>query len=345
MVHSMLRFSFARPDPDPVEQSGVFRAALEMVRWADTQGVDSFTVDEHHVTGFGWSANPILEAGCFLAATSRMTAWVACVLGPLWNPIRLAEDIAIVDQLSGGRLMVTVGLGYRPIEYAAIDVDFERRGRLLDNVLETVLKAWSGAPFEYNGTTIAVTPVPLTKPTPHLSVGGAVRATARRAVRFGLPLDIPKPAPEIKAYYEQLCAESGVEPRVRMATLDNLPAVFVHEDPERAWAQLGQHFAWEAIEYGKWATSDMGSVMHLHGVQTLDEVRRSNTYLIISPDDLVDLLASRGPDATMNLYPLCGGMPIDEGWKSLHLLTDNVLPRLRARAEGVSGDAPSRPGS
>lgn len=331
MVSTKLRFTFARPDPDPVQQSKVIQAALEMVKWGDTKGVTWATVDEHHATAFGWSPNPILEAGCFLAATSTIKVNVSCALGPLWHPIRMAEDIAFVDQMSGGRMSITVALGYREIEYAALGVDFKQRGVLADRLFETMLKAWTGEPFEHNGTTIRVTPVPLTRPHPPLAVGGAVKATAERAVRFGLRLDIPKYAPEIKEYYEQLCAEAGQEPQVRMASLDNLPSAFIHEDPDKAWAELGQHFAWEAVEYGTWATPGMGSVMHIPGVETIEEVRASGRYLIITPDDLVARLVEGGADAAMSLYPLCGGMPIEEGWKSLHLLTDVVIPQLRSR--------------
>lgn len=334
MVSTKLRFTFARPHPDPTDQSAVIRAALEMVKWADARGVTWATVDEHHITDFGWSPNPILEAGCFLAATNCIKVNVSCALGPLWNPIRLAEDIAVIDQMSAGRLTVTVALGYRPIEYAAMGVDFHRRGQLADALISVLLKAWTGEPFEHNGSRIRVTPVPLTRPHPRLAVGGGVKATARRAVKFGLPLDIPRHDPDLKRYYEELCAEAGLQPEVRMASVDDLPSAFIHEDPDRAWAELGQHFLWEAREYGQWATADMGSVMHLPGIRTVEEVRASRRYLIVTPDDLIDLLTERGDGAAMTLYPLCGGMPIDEAWKSVHLLTDVVLPGLQAR--GVS---------
>jgi alkanesulfonate monooxygenase SsuD/methylene tetrahydromethanopterin reductase-like flavin-dependent oxidoreductase (luciferase family) len=337
MPRTTLRFTFARPDPNPVDQSGMFKAALEMTRWADAHGVTYVTVDEHHITGFGWSPNPILEAACFLAATEEIRARVSCALGPLWNPIRLAEDIAVIDQLSGGRLIVTLALGYRPVEYAALGADFARRGELMDHAVDTILKAWTGEPFDYRGTTIAVTPLPLTKPHPPLAVGGAARATARRAVRFGLPLDIPAHAPEIKSYYEQLCAEAGCEPCVRMASVDQLPSAFIHEDPERAWAEIGHYLAWEAIEYGSWTTGGRRSVMHMDGVQTIDDVRRSGRYVIITPDDLINRLAAQGSRAAVSLHLLCGGLPVDEAWKSLHLLTDYVLPQLRSLEGQVEG--------
>lgn len=330
MAVTVLRFTFALPDPQPAEQAKVFRAGLEMAKWGDAHGLNVVTIDEHHVTDYGWSPNPILEGGCMLAATSNIFVNVMCALGPLWNPIRLVEDLGVVDQMSGGRMIVTLGLGYRPDEYAALGVDFSKRGKLMDELLETMLKAWNGEPLEYGGTTVRVSPRPLTPAQSMISVGGGVKATARRAVRFDLPLNIPDEIPELKAYYEQLCADSGVPPRVSMASVDDLPSVFLHEDPDKAWAELGKHFLWEAVHYGQWATPDMRSIMHLPGVATIEEVRASGRYQILSPDELISRLQAKGPAGFVSLYPLCGGMPIDEGWKSVHLLTDVVIPALGA---------------
>ena len=125
MVLPVLRFNFASPQGDPRTQGELIRAALELAQWGESRGVLTVSVDEHHATGHGWSCNPILAAGMFLARTSTLIASVDCALGPLWNPVRLAEDIALVDNMSRGRLHTTVGLGYRTVEYDALGVDFE----------------------------------------------------------------------------------------------------------------------------------------------------------------------------------------------------------------------------
>ena len=102
------------------------------------------SVDEHHATGHGWSCNPIMAAAMFLARTSTMIASVDCALGPLWNPVRLAEDMALVDNMSRGRLHTTVGLGYRTVEYDSLGMDFSKRGALMDSLVERMLSVWSG---------------------------------------------------------------------------------------------------------------------------------------------------------------------------------------------------------
>ncbi len=155
----------------PRTQGELIRAAVELAQWGESRGIVTVSVDEHHATGHGWSCNPILAAGMFLAGTSTLIASVDCALGPLWNPVRLAEDIALVDNMSRGRLHTTVGLGYRASEYDALGLDFSQRGPLMDSLIERMLSVWSEI-----GS--------YTRPHPPLYVGGGARVTARRAARF-----------------------------------------------------------------------------------------------------------------------------------------------------------------
>lgn len=328
-IDSWLRFTFALPDADPRAQSLLLRGALDLVRYADRSGITGVRVDEHHVTDFGWSPNPILECGMLLAATTRIRVSARAALGPLYEPIRLAEDIALLDQLGGDRLHVCIGQGYRPVEYAAMRKLFEDRGRLTDELLDTLLKAWSGEPFEYNGATVRITPRPTTLPYPNIAIGGSAKATARRAVRFRVPLHIPAYLPELKAYYEELCAEAGIEPSVSMVPREAHGPVFIAEDPERAWAEIGPYFLWEAASYSKWARSDMKSHMHTK-VQTLDELRASGVYSIVSPQQCVERLRSLGPVPSILFHPLCGGIPLASAMECLRLFVEEVVPRYKS---------------
>jgi alkanesulfonate monooxygenase SsuD/methylene tetrahydromethanopterin reductase-like flavin-dependent oxidoreductase (luciferase family) len=311
---TVLRYNFASPQGQPRMQSELLRAALELAQWGETRGITTISVDEHHATGHGWSCNPIMAAGMFLARTSRLIASVDCALGPLWNPVRLAEDIALVDNMSRGRLHTTIGLGYRASEYDALGVDFSQRGKLMDDLIERMLSVWSEA-----GS--------WTRPHPPLYVGGGARVTARRAARFRLPLSLADHLPDVATYYRELCAEVGISPLVIMPGPVNRGMIYLHEDPDRAWAELGEHILWEAVTYGTWST-DQRSLMHLPGVQTLGEVRASGRYRFLTPDQLIAEVRDATDYGPIVLHPLVGGMPVDEAWKSVQLLTDKVLPAL-----------------
>ena len=121
MALAVLRFNFASPGGDPRRQGALLSAALELAQWGDAHGVAAVSVDEHHVTGHGWSCNPIMVAGMFLARTATMFASVDCALGPLWNPVRLAEDIAwavkqhdVIEKFNGVSIS---GVGVGPEAY------------------------------------------------------------------------------------------------------------------------------------------------------------------------------------------------------------------------------------
>ena len=314
MLLTVLRFNFASPYGEARTQSGLLRAAIELAQWGETRGITTISVDEHHATGHGWSCNPIMTAGMFLAATSRLIASVDCALGPLWNPVRLAEDIALVDNMSRGRLHTTVGLGYRTVEYDALGVDFSQRGKLMDSLIERMLSVWSDV-----GS--------WTRPHPPLYVGGGAHVTAQRAVRFRLPLSLADHLPDVAAYYRELCAEADMAPLIIMPGPVNRGMIYLHEDPDRAWDELGEHILWEAVTYGGWS-KDQRSLMHLPGVQTLEEVKASGRYRFLTPDQLVAEVRDAKDYGPIVLHPLVGGMPVDEAWKSVQLLVDKVVPAL-----------------
>ena len=319
MVLAVLRFNFASPGGDPKVQGELLSAALELTQFVDTRGVAAVSVDEHHATGHGWSCNPVMTAGMLLARTSNVIASIDCALGPLWNPVRMAEDIALVDAMSRGRLHTTVGLGYREVEYDTLGVDFARRGELMDEALETMLAAWSGETGVVSGT--------WSHPRPPLYVGGGVRATVRRAVRFGLPLSLPDHRPDLAEYYTELCAQAGIRPFVIMPAEVNRGMIYLHPDPDQAWAELGEYILWEAVTYGQWS-QETRSLMHLPGVQTLDQVRASGRYRFLTPEELIAEVRGADDFGPITVHPLVGGMPVEEAWKSVQLLTDEVLPAL-----------------
>ena len=102
--------------------------------------------------------------------------------------------------------------------------------------------------------------------------------------------------------------------------------VYLHPDPDQAWAEYGEHILWEAVTYGQWADGAARSHMHLPGVQTLEEVRASGRYRVMTPEQLVDEVRQAPDFGPIVLHPLIGGMPAEHSWQSVQLLTDEVLP-------------------
>lgn len=321
MAFTVARFNMVDPAATPETHAARYRAALEMAVYADDRGVDTVQTEEHHGAANNWLPSPLTFAGAVLGATRRITVTVSAIIGPLHEPLRLAEDIAVLDLIGRGRLVTVAGIGYRPEEYAQLGVDWSRRGRLQDELLETLLAAWTGESFVYRGRTVRVTPRPYTRPHPLLIVGGSSRAAARRAARFGLPFFPSAHLPELEAYYEERRAEYGTDGFCMMPA-EKTTLLHVSEDPDRAWAVYGEHFLHEARTYASWQSPDIRSAVR-SAAGTVGELRDEGVYRIVTPDECAALGAE-----SLVLHPLCGGMPVDEGWRSLQLLCEHVLPRL-----------------
>ena len=318
----IIRFNQVQPGVEPNEMSSRYKATVDMAAYADEHGFDIVTLEEHHGADNGWSPSPLITAGLIFGRCPRISISLSALLVPLHDPLRIAEDIAVLDLASGGRFSFIAGLGYRPSEYAQHGKSWADRGKLMDEALEVMLKAWTGESFEYRGTTVKVTPRPLTQPHPFVMVGGTSKPAARRAARLGLPLSPAASIPELEAYYYEQCKEHGTQ-GFCSSPMEGFFHTFVHEDPDQAWATLGKHFLHEATTYAGWQTPDIKSAVHSHAT-TAEELRAEGIYRVLTPDECVAL----GADAVFALHPLIGGMPIDDAWQSLTLFAEKVAPRL-----------------
>jgi alkanesulfonate monooxygenase SsuD/methylene tetrahydromethanopterin reductase-like flavin-dependent oxidoreductase (luciferase family) len=321
MPVTVVRFNLVEPDATPATLSARYRAALEMAAYADEHGITTVQTEEHHGADNNWLPSPFAFAGAVFGATRRLAVTVSAIIGPLHDPLRLAEEIAVLDLLSGGRLVTVAGIGYRPEEYALFDVDWTRRGKLQDEVLVTLLRAWTGEPFEYRGRTVRITPRPFTDPHPLLLVGGSSKAAARRAARLGLPFFPSAHLPELEAYYKERLVEYGTEGWTMMPAAET-PLLHIAEDPDRAWAHYGEHFLHEARTYASWQSGGVHSAVK-SAATSVAELRAEGVYRILTPRECVGL----GFDSYV-LHPLSGGMPLEEGWRSLRLFAEQVLPAL-----------------
>ena len=283
MPFSLIRFNLIDPTLDSQSLSDRYKAMLDMAEFADQNGFFMATFEEHHGADNAWSPTPLMNAGTVLARTTTLSASISALLLPLHDPIRVAEDIAVIDLMSGGRLTVIFGLGYRPSEYQLMGKDWDNRGKIMDESIQTLLDAWTGEPFQYKGETHRITPSPLTKPHPLIMIGGTSKIAARRAAKFGLPLSPAAHMPELEAYYYEQCELNGTQGFCAMPG-EETQMTFVAEDPDKAWTELGQYFLNEASVYSKWQTSDISSAVHSHAT-TPEELREEGIYQIVTPQE------------------------------------------------------------
>jgi alkanesulfonate monooxygenase SsuD/methylene tetrahydromethanopterin reductase-like flavin-dependent oxidoreductase (luciferase family) len=325
MAFSVLRFDMRAPDFSPASARELYAAALDMATWADEKNFDALTLSEHHGVEDGYLPAPLPMAGLLAGRTRRIPISVVALLAPLYEPLKLAEDLAILDIGSGGRVSIVAGMGYRPEEYAMFGREFERRGKLLDEILEFLLRAWPGEPFEHRGETLRLTPKPITQPLPPVRVGGQSLAGARRAARLGLPFQPATNDPAVLRTYQEGCVRRGAAPVVIPPGSGEM--IFVSEDPERTWSQIGRHLLYEAMSYSAWQPANQRSAVHSDAT-TVEALRKEGKYLVLTPEECVARAEAQGPLAAFVLYPLCGGTPPELAWQSLELYADRVLPHI-----------------
>jgi alkanesulfonate monooxygenase SsuD/methylene tetrahydromethanopterin reductase-like flavin-dependent oxidoreductase (luciferase family) len=321
-----LRFDLRVPPFATTTHEQLYREAMDMVGWADDRGFMGFVLSEHHGVEDGYISSPLTLAAGMFGRTRHLLGTVAALLVPYHDPLRLAEEVACLDLLSGGnRLVLIIGLGYRESEFEMFGKDRRRRGRLVETAVDTMLRAWTGEPFEHEGRTVRVTPRPATRPHPTMMIGGSAEVSARRAARFHLPFMPPLADDDLaRVYYEEAERVGYGSPFVMMPSGPG--AVLVTDDPERVWHQIGQHALYDAQTYASWQYADQRSSWSVEA-DDVAGLRASGQYQVVTPDDCVKLAQEH---AAVTLHPLVGGVDPAIGWESLQLVVDKVMPRLAA---------------
>ncbi|MGZ6885530.1 MAG: LLM class flavin-dependent oxidoreductase [Acidimicrobiia bacterium] len=322
-----MRHDFRAPVDGSTSLGDIYAAAMEQFRWADAHGFDFAVVSEHHGFPDGWLPAPITAAAAIVGATQRIPLLLSAVLLPLHDPIRIAEQLVVLDHLSRGRVWAVLGAGYRPEEFAMAGEDVKRRGAMLEAKIRVLLQAFTGEPFEYEGREIVVSPKPFTDPHPPILVGGGVEAAARRAARLRLPMMPMHGDPRLREWYRDEAAKVGFEGGYVMRPSG---PTFVHvtDDPDAAWARIGPYVLHEARTYAQIQTGGQHSAPMVTAT-TLDELRASPQVLVGTPDDVLAVAETVAPDGALTFNPLAGGLPPDLAWESLELFAAEVLPRLR----------------
>lgn len=310
----LTRFAMRSDTTDPAARSELYRTALEMTEWSETKGCLSTIVSEHHSVADGYLPSPVPLAAAMAARTSKLSINVSALLLALYEPIKLAEDLAVVDLISRGRVSYVIGIGYRDVEFDLFGIDRKTRAQVTEDRIQLLRRLWTGEPVEYEGRTVQVTPTPFTPGGPLLAYGGGTEAAARRAGRLGMYFMANSASTALEHAYRDEAKLAGIKPvGVRLMEPDVPLTVFVADDPDKAWNEIGDYLLADAVGYAGW-NSGSGSPNISHAT-TVDELRgERGGYRILTPDEASAQIAAGHPLA---LQPLVGGIPTDLAWPYL----------------------------
>lgn len=315
-----------------------YRDVLDMTRLVESSGLDSAWVSEHHFSADGYLPSLVPMLAAMAAVTERIELGTGVILAPFHDPIRLAEDFAVADQLSNGRLICGLGIGWRDEEFRQFGVATSSRVGRLEELTEVMRRAWGEERFDFDGrhyrySGVSVTPKPAR--VPPIFIGGFVDEAIRRAGRIG------------DGYISSRVETTRAEDAFRMAAearkeagKDGPPQVgilqnaFVTEDPERDWPMVRDGIGHQLGVYEGWrAGTDVPGTPLV--VRPPDEGSIKRTTAYGTPDQVVEHLRpltavlADYPQAHLILRLHYPGMAAEPAARAIELLASEVAPRLR----------------
>jgi alkanesulfonate monooxygenase SsuD/methylene tetrahydromethanopterin reductase-like flavin-dependent oxidoreductase (luciferase family) len=325
-----MRFGFI-----PTEGGARFDDTLAEAILAEELGFDSVWLEEHHgVSGHYWPS-PIIALAAIAARTSRIRLGTDVIVASFYEPVRLAEDVAVLEALSGDRFTLGLGMGYRPSEFELYGASMDRRGGRLEELIAVLRALWRGERVDHDGLLHvhgAIEPRPARAPS--IWIGGWGPKTIERAARLA-DAWVPGPTADLerlvrlKADYDGWLAADGLgrEPAARPLTRD---VVIADTDAEAGRLAEAHLLAAYRDEYGAWRHPIIGTD-DAAPPDDLEELARDR-FIVGSPESCVRQL-SRFVDA-LDLDELIlrlsfPGMPHERIEAALRLLARDVLPAFR----------------
>lgn len=319
-----------------------YRDMLSLAQLVEREGLDAAWVSEHHFSADGYLPSLLVMLAAFATVTERIELGTGVVLAPFHDPIRLAEDFAVVDQLSAGRTICGLGVGWREEEFRAFNIPIASRVRRLTETVDILRRAWTEDRFDFAGKihsyrSVAVTPKPAR--VPPILVGGFVDEAIRRAGRIGDGYISSRAQPERVEQAFRMAAEereaAGKQGPPIAALLQN---AFVTEDPERDWPMVRDGIGHQLGVYAGWrAGTDTPAHPQLE-VMPPDAATIERTTAYGTPDEVVDFLSpivdvlAAYPESHLVVRLYYPGMNAEPAARAIELFAREVAPTLRERA-------------
>ena len=270
--------------------------------------------------------------------TSRVTVGTSVLLSPFHHPLRVAEEAAVIDNMSNGRLILGLGTGYRIAEFEGYGIDRRSRGVLLDEGIEILLRAWSEPSFSYESQhyhlkNAALGVRPLQKPHPPIVLAARGRKAAERAARLGFSIMPTGDRGEVYEAWVAALAAAGHRPD--HPDVYTTMRVFPTDDPEREWDQLADYVLEESIRVRAWYHEAADNPIDLRQVvredRDLMRAEERTRVIIGEPEYCVARLKQLADEGGVNHVILHGsliGLPHEKALQHMQLFADEVMPQL-----------------
>lgn len=338
------QFTLQIPPWDNRTHAELYADTLELAAWADEAGFDSFWLAEHHGASDGYIPATLPFLAAVAARTRRIEVGTAVLLAPFHDPLRVAEDAAVLDNISGGRLNLGLGLGWAPEEYRMFGAEHKGRGKRLGEFAQVLKSAWSQERFTFHGEhlsydDVAISPKPARAGGPLVWLGGSADAALRRSARFGDGYFPPSTStfdalPDLAANVLSLRKDLNPEQPYRFGSFQN---VGLGDDEDDAWRSIRDGVLHVRGSYMLWGQGSRDVSGAREAVEPFEDQIRA-TCIVGTPEQVVakmrlpiEKMDALGFDDTFVSVVLAPpGTPDERAREAVDRFAREVIPALRS---------------
>lgn len=329
-----LWYDLRNPAPWRREFSSLYREVIEQVAWAEGRGFGSVWLTEHHFCDDGYTPSPFVIAAALAERTREMQIGTNLVVLPLHNPVRIAEDVATLSLISGGRFSLGVGQGYWEREFSAFGKELKYRPSYLEEGIALIRRCLSGSTERFDGKRYTLAELPVT-PTPEhplpILVGAMQEKSIERVARVAD--GFLSTQNDHHAMYLRALASLGRDPGEGRIYAGQW--AIIAEDPERVWAEIGDHALYQLNQYVSWGA--FGPPDAVPQFPDRDAIVQAGAYQLwdaqTAVDALVAMFEERPQVKDVHFFAQLPGESVASGSARIEYIADKVIPAVRARLE------------
>jgi natural product biosynthesis luciferase-like monooxygenase protein len=350
-----MKFGMLHLFENPVGKSehDLVHEQLTLMRAAEDYGFDSVWPAEHHFSEYGYCASPAVTLAALALETKRLRLGTGVVVLPLNHPLRVAEDYAMLDLMSNGRVDLGVGRGYQPSEFSRYGVDLSRTREMFHEAVQIIQQAWTQETVTFHGThyrfdAVPVRPKPLQRPHPPIWMACLSPETFELAGRYGFNLLFgtvfglpPDKAKELQVSYRRGLVAGGHDPAGRRRA--SLMMVYVADSVEQARAEFADPVIWYYRTIAKYVAPPKGEApvrsyemyaktRDLAATASLEDLFARKAVICGDPDSVVEELTKAQAVygfTDLLCWTRLGGLDHRKVLRSMDLMSTKVFPHLR----------------
>ena len=327
-----LWYDFRNPPEWRQDPARLYRSAVDQVVRAEALGWDDVWLSEHHFIEDGYTPSMLPIAAAIAQRTSKIRIGTSVLLLPLHDPLRVAEDSATVDILSGGRFELGVGAGYRLGEFAGFNIPHKSRDGRMEEQVTILRRLFAGERFSFEGKyyrygEIALRPLPVQQPMP-LWLGGFLPRAIERAARLGDGfIAIGPMRAQVDAVLERRAALGLSTDKYEVA--GGLFWLLVARDPERRWREARAHLKYQIDLYARWFAEV--------GMQVAIPIRSDEDFVrmgvsIVHPEQAIEKIREYVEQNRVTRFygwTIPPGLPPEWSDEHIELMAREVMPAFR----------------